>query len=421
MATTLYRRKGDQFFTASGAPLNGGKLYFYEAGTTTLQHTYSDAAGLVQNTNPVVLGSDGRLQTAVYFGDTASHEDYKEELKTSLDVTVSPWPFDDIPAATPEASGDIFAAPSFPWEQVSAGTINLTAADTGSAYEADTTSGNVTFNLPSAASAGNGKGFAFKKTAAANSMIIDPAGSETIDDVSTALTITAKDSIIGIFSNGAEWYLVDGVLTGDNLLRLFGAVPTDALPDAGADFIITQDISTGLTSKALIRNIQGKRYIASGAIAAAATLDLTIPANCDVMEIDLWNVIPATDNAAFFMRFSQSATFLAGASDYKWGGTVASAAASDDADSEIELMQGWGNAAGEFGHLCIRIFRPNAAATVKSALWHGAYHNTLGAYVSVDAGGELLANTNAIDGVRFLFSSGNIASGFYAVTAYRYA
>lgn len=259
MATTLYRRKGDQFFTASGAPLNGGRLYFYEAGTTTLQHTYSDAAGLVQNTNPVVLGSDGRLQTAVYFGDTASHEDYKEELKTSLDVTVSPWPFDDIPAATPEASGDIFAAPSFPWEQVSAGTINLTAADTGSAYEADTTSGNVTFNLPSAASAGNGKGFLFKKVASANSLVVDPTGSETIDDVSTALSISGKDVTVGVFSNGAEWYTVIGY----GHFAILNNLPEDATPDRMADFAISYDVSASAPKKVKLNN-----WVVPGALVA---------------------------------------------------------------------------------------------------------------------------------------------------------
>jgi hypothetical protein len=113
--------------------------------------------------------------------------------------------------------------------------------------------------------------------------------------------------------------------------------------------------------------------------------------------------------------------FLSGAADYKWGGTNAAAALSDASDSEMEIQQGWGNGAGEYGHVKIRIFKPNAAATPKSCIWEAAFHNTLGNYVSTTAGGELIANLNAIDGIRFLYSAGNITEGFYAVRAIRYA
>jgi hypothetical protein len=160
-------------------------------------------------------------------------------------------------------------------------------------------------------------------------------------------------------------------------------------------------------------------YVESGTVSAAATKDFTIPANCDELEISLWNWRPATDNVELWMRFSQASTFLAGAADYKWGGTIAAAAANDSNDSEIAMATAWGNAAGEFGHIKINISRPLAAATVKAVLWRGAYHNTIGNYVATDGGGELLANTNAIDGVRLLFSSGNITEGFYTVRSFR--
>lgn len=210
MATLLHRKKGEQFFDSSGNPLAGGKLYFYEATTTDEQTTYSDAAGSTANTNPVVLDSAGRLEVPIYFGDSDSFSNYKELLTTAADVTVSPWPFDNIPAATPEESAATFAPPLFPWNQVTNADspVALTAADAGKAYEADTTSGNIEFDLPSAASVGDGKGFWFKKTASANSMILDPSGSETIDNSSTSLSVTAVDTVVGIVSNGAEWYQI---------------------------------------------------------------------------------------------------------------------------------------------------------------------------------------------------------------------
>lgn len=47
-----------QYFDANG-PLDGGKVYTYEVGSSTRKATYSDSAGTVQNANPVVLDAIG--------------------------------------------------------------------------------------------------------------------------------------------------------------------------------------------------------------------------------------------------------------------------------------------------------------------------------------------------------------------------
>lgn len=209
MATKLHRLKGDQFFDDSGNPLNGGKLTFYQAGTTTLQSTFSDSAGASANANPLTLDSSGRLTVSVYFGDSGTYANYKETLTDSALVTISNWPIDNLPAAEPAATAAAFAPPLLAWTQITsaASPVALAASDAGKAYEVDTTSGNIEFDLPSAASIGNGKGFLFKKTIAANSMVIDPSGTETIDNDATSLTITQQYQVVAIFSNGAEWYV----------------------------------------------------------------------------------------------------------------------------------------------------------------------------------------------------------------------
>lgn len=60
-----------QFFTANGAPLVGGLLYTYAAGTTTPQSTYTDSTGNTANTNPVVMNSRGEaaiwLDSGLYY------------------------------------------------------------------------------------------------------------------------------------------------------------------------------------------------------------------------------------------------------------------------------------------------------------------------------------------------------------------
>ena len=48
-------------FDINGDPISGGKLWFYEAGTSTPRATYSDAGLTVANSNPVVANSAGRF------------------------------------------------------------------------------------------------------------------------------------------------------------------------------------------------------------------------------------------------------------------------------------------------------------------------------------------------------------------------
>ena len=74
-------------FDADGAPLVGGFLHSYAAGTLTPLATYVDAAGVTTNANPVVLDSTGSAN--VWFGSSA----YKLVLKTSTGSTL--WTVDN--------------------------------------------------------------------------------------------------------------------------------------------------------------------------------------------------------------------------------------------------------------------------------------------------------------------------------------
>lgn len=67
--------------TSDGSPLVGGKIYTYEAGTTTPKVTYADADATTSNTNPVILDSRGE---AVIFWQG----NYKVVVKDSLDNTI---------------------------------------------------------------------------------------------------------------------------------------------------------------------------------------------------------------------------------------------------------------------------------------------------------------------------------------------
>jgi hypothetical protein len=79
---------GFQFFTSTGLPLAGGLIYTYQAGSTTPLATYSDNGGAYPNTNPIVLGSDGRPQTEIWL--TYGYN-YKFVLQDALGNTIQTY------------------------------------------------------------------------------------------------------------------------------------------------------------------------------------------------------------------------------------------------------------------------------------------------------------------------------------------
>lgn len=103
-------------FTAtnsSGAPLSGGKLYTYTAGTTTPLSTYTDNTGSVTNTNPVILDSRGEANVWLLGSNT-----YKLVLKDSADNLI--WSVDNV---TQNTLADLY------FLQAGTGAVQRTAQD----------------------------------------------------------------------------------------------------------------------------------------------------------------------------------------------------------------------------------------------------------------------------------------------------
>jgi microcystin-dependent protein len=108
-----------QFFNNEGLPLNGGKLFTYQAGSTTPFPTYTDVNGLIANTNPIILGTDGRPPSTIWLTDGFF---YKFILTDSNDVTIQTY--DNL-------YGIIGTAPSPP-TPLPSGTIVLWSGSIGS-------------------------------------------------------------------------------------------------------------------------------------------------------------------------------------------------------------------------------------------------------------------------------------------------
>jgi len=80
---------GAQFFDNSGNVLTGGKIYSYEAGTTTPLATYTSSSGSTAHTNPIILNAAGRVPSGGEIWNQLRL--YKFVLETSTGVLIATY------------------------------------------------------------------------------------------------------------------------------------------------------------------------------------------------------------------------------------------------------------------------------------------------------------------------------------------
>ncbi len=188
-----------QFFDENGDPLAGGKLEFFESGTSTPQDTFSDDALTVPNTNPKILDSAGRAGD-IFF----TSSDYKVVLKKADDTVV--WTADPVRSPTPKSTAVV---------AVSAATT-VSTGDDGALYAADATSGGFLITLPAAADAGNGfEWSAIKVDSTTNTVTVDANGSETING-ELDYTLSQQWATVTLRCDGAEWYVTAESVSREN-------------------------------------------------------------------------------------------------------------------------------------------------------------------------------------------------------------
>lgn len=186
----------NQQFTNDGLPLVGGKIYTYEAGTTTPKATYIDSSGSSSNTNPVVLDAAGRAN--IWLGGGA----YKFILKDSSDVLIST--VDNIAGDSENAFGSSVTT--------TAVNLNITSSYKNAViYCTDA----LTLSLDSAITLG--EGFVCSMANNGNGIVtIDPYGSETINGQSSLQLLQGQSCLI--VSDGTKWaslFNSNGFTTGD--------------------------------------------------------------------------------------------------------------------------------------------------------------------------------------------------------------
>jgi hypothetical protein len=85
-----YSGVGAQLFDNNGDPLTGGKIFTYQAGTTTPLTTYTTNTGITAHANPIILDAAGRVPSSGEIW-TISGRSYKFVVKDSNDVTIATY------------------------------------------------------------------------------------------------------------------------------------------------------------------------------------------------------------------------------------------------------------------------------------------------------------------------------------------
>lgn len=172
----------------------------------------------------------------------------------------------------------------------------------------------------------------------------------------------------------------------------------------------------------------GGTVLTSGNVTSSATLDISLSAysaTYKILQLLVWNLLPATDSVNLQLRFSDDSgvTFEADASDYTWCSRRVSAAAldanaGDTGASAIQINADatLSNTANEIGSLDLLMFDP-ATARHLQCMWKMTSWQASGNLTRIDGAGQALA-ANAWTDMRLLFSSGNIATASYRLIGF---
>lgn len=194
MTAMLFTLPKQRLFDSNANPLNGGKIYIYDTGTTTPKTTYTDRARTIAHTHPIVADADGYV-APVYPPDGT----YKITVTDSADVTQ--WTADDQQGPL-DLSGFSTSGSGItePVTYVTT-THSQAATDYGTIWACDATGGAFDFNVPSAVSKA-GQQFTVLNTGTANRVTVKQYSSELLDGGATIALYPGEK--VRLVSDGAQ-------------------------------------------------------------------------------------------------------------------------------------------------------------------------------------------------------------------------
>jgi hypothetical protein len=164
--------------------------------------------------------------------------------------------------------------------------------------------------------------------------------------------------------------------------------------------------------------------LVSGSVSAAATLDLVLTTYTGYRGLifELYGFIPVTDATDLWMRFSTDGGSNYDATGYNYTTWITndvaatSATVASGSANQIVMASSIGNGATEGIDITIKILGQTNTARWCRARWESHLISSAATPAgTMMNGGGARETAQDTDAVRFLFSSGNIASGDYAV------
>lgn len=243
--------------------------------------------------------------------------------------------------------------------------------------------------------------------------LINYTGTTTCTGFTAAPSAGARRVLVcagaAVFTAGSNM-LIDGVSSGSNLTC------------AANDLVYVYAVTTTQfrLSRSPYAGISGD-FVKIGSTQTAsssASIDFTSASYAtafngtyDTICFKMIDVVPASNASAQAVRVSQSSSFLSDGG-YSWATTDGSASAQTLAQlhsTSGESSTTANSMSGEFW-----ITGMNNSTTYKKMYWRLAFINSAGSLMNVSGSGVYSTNTTAIDGIRFINASGNIASGKFA-------
>lgn len=309
MTAMLFTLPKQPLFDSNANPLNGGKIYIYDTGTTTPKTTYTDRARTIAHTHPIVADADGYV-APVYPPDGT----YKITVTDSADVTQ--WTADDQQGPL-DLSGFSTSGSGVTEPVTYATTTHSQAAtDYGKIWACDATGGAFDFNVPSAVSKA-GQQFTVLNTGTANRVTVKQFSSELLDGGSTIALYPGEK--LRLVSDGAQLLRLSDPVEFKPTVRqtvLSGPVTANGF----ADFLPATSVDLNLTSVNITASVPlvvtaGAGFDREGQKDrnGIATANLT------------WTALTASATCYLYVDISADGVLTTGHTtlqpEYQWGGT----------------------------------------------------------------------------------------------------
>lgn len=225
-----------------------------------------------------------------------------------------------------------------------------------------------------------------------------------------------------------NWGNLDGILPVPAANK-FGAVVVQSTDDASFEIVSGQGTSNQvLTSNgadalpSFQTNFGEWELLETQTASSSATIDFTsnIDSTFTNYAVLLSSVVPANDSVKLQLRISIASTFQTNGF-YSWSSVQIASNASTitgsngNGDTEIELNtnQVIGNDTSEGCNGSVMLYNPSNASLFKQLETKLLYLSSGANFVRVNGGGTYTNSAGAVDGLRFFFDSGNIASGTF--------